>query len=368
MLRRLVIDGKPDYFAVVFDAPGKTFRDDWYPEYKANRASMPDDLARQIEPLHALVRAHGWPLLMVEGVEADDVIGTLAKQATAADIDTIICTSDKDLTQLVCPRVKMVNTMSNDTYDEAGVLAKFDVRPEQVLDLLTLTGDAVDNVPGVAKVGPKTAAKWLSQYGTLDNIIANAHEIGGVVGNNLREALEWLPQGKRLLTVRTDCELPMTIQELVIGAEDVNTVRAMYERFEFKQWLKDIGGKDEVPDAAGEIAKRAAVPSDNTPVAVPIAPAEIVRETVLDEDCARALARQRRSGRRDGVRHRGIEPRSDADAHRRYLAVGRARARRLHPARPSLHRRPAAARPRRARSRALRRGSPIRRKESSATT
>jgi len=284
MLRRLVIDGKPDYFAVVFDAPGKTFRDDWYPEYKANRASMPDDLTRQIEPLHALVRAHGWPLLMVEGVEADDVIGTLAKQATAADIDTIISTSDKDLAQLVCPRVKLINTMSNDTYDEAGVLAKFDVRPEQVLDLLTLTGDAVDNVPGVAKVGPKTAAKWLSQYGTLDNIIANAHEIGGVVGNNLREALEWLPQGKKLLTVRTDCELPMRIQELVIGAEDVNTVRAMYERFEFKQWLKDIGGKDEVPDAAGEIAKRAAVPSDNTPVAVPIAPAEIVRETVLDED------------------------------------------------------------------------------------
>jgi len=210
MLRRLVIDGKPDYFAVVFDAPGKTFRDDWYPQYKANRAAMPDDLTRQIEPLHALVRAHGWPLLMVEGVEADDVIGTLAKQACAAGIDTVISSSDKDLAQLVCAQVKIINTMSNDTYDEAGVLAKFDVRPEQVLDLLTLTGDAVDNVPGVAKVGPKTAAKWLSQYGTLDNIIANAHEIGGVVGNNLREALGWLPQGKKLLTVRTDCELPTT--------------------------------------------------------------------------------------------------------------------------------------------------------------
>jgi DNA polymerase-1 len=292
MLRRLVIDGKPDYFAVVFDAPGKTFRDDWYPQYKANRAAMPDDLTRQIEPLHALVRAHGWPLLMVEGVEADDVIGTLAKQAADAGVDTVISTSDKDLAQLVCARVKLINTMSNDTYDEAGVLAKFDVRPDQVLDLLTLTGDAVDNIPGVAKVGPKTAAKWLSQYGTLDNVIAHAHEIGGVVGNNLREALEWLPQGRKLLTVRTDCDLPVKVHELVIGAADDAAVRAMYERFEFKQWLKDIAGKGEVPDAAGEIAKRAAndaagrrwdALSSSTPIAAPPAPAEIVREMVADE-------------------------------------------------------------------------------------
>jgi hypothetical protein len=140
MLRRLVIDGKPDYFAVVFDAPGKTFRDDWYPQYKANRAAMPDDLTRQIEPLHALVRAHGWPLLMVEGVEPDDVIGTLAKQACAAGIDTVISSSDKDLAQLVCAQVKIINTMSNDTYDEAGVLAKFDVRADQVLDLVDADG------------------------------------------------------------------------------------------------------------------------------------------------------------------------------------------------------------------------------------
>ncbi len=281
MLRRLVIDGKPDYFAVVFDAPGKTFRDDWYPQYKANRAAMPDDLTRQIEPLHALVRAHGWPLLMVEGVEADDVIGTLAKQACAAGIDTVISSSDKDLAQLVCPQVKIINTMSNDTYDEAGVLAKFDVRADQVLDLLTLTGDAVDNIPGVAKVGPKTAAKWLQQYGTLDNVIANAHEIGGVVGNNLRESLEWLPQGRKLLTVRTDCELPMKVEDLVIAAADDAAVHAMFERFEFKQWLKDIAGKGDVPDAAGEIAKRAATDaagrrwdalSDPTPIAAPPPP------------------------------------------------------------------------------------------------
>ncbi len=196
MLRRMVEDGKPDYFAVVFDAPGKTFRDDWYPAYKANRPPMPEDLAAQIAPLHELVRAHGWPLLMVEGVEADDVIGTLAVQARAEGIDTIISSSDKDLTQLVRPGIRMVNTMSNENFDEAGVLAKFAVRPDQVLDLLTLTGDTVDNVPGVAKVGPKTAAKWLAQYGTLDNIVAHAAEIGGVVGANLRDALDWLPQGQ----------------------------------------------------------------------------------------------------------------------------------------------------------------------------
>src|SRR4051812_204741 len=157
MLRRMVEDSKPDYFAVVFDAPGKTFRDDWYPEYKANRTAMPDDLSLQIKPLHDLVRAHGWPLLMIEGVEADDVIGTLAYQARDAGVDTIISTSDKDLAQLVGPGVKLVNTMSNETLDEAGVVAKFGVRADQVLDLLTLTGDSIDNIPGVPKVGPKTA-------------------------------------------------------------------------------------------------------------------------------------------------------------------------------------------------------------------
>ena len=209
MLRRMVEDGKPDYFAVVFDAPGKTFRDDWYPEYKANRPPMPDDLVRQLAPLQELVRANGWPLLVVDGVEADDVIGTLAKAAQRAGIDTLISTSDKDLAQLVEPGVTCVNTMSNETLDPEGVVAKFGVRPDQVLDLLALTGDAVDNVPGVPKVGPKTAAKWLAQYGSLDNIVAHAADIGGVVGENLRAALDWLPKGRRLLTVKTDCELPV---------------------------------------------------------------------------------------------------------------------------------------------------------------
>ncbi|MFO1316261.1 MAG: DNA polymerase I [Burkholderiales bacterium] len=293
MLRRLVEDGKPDYFAVVFDAPGKTFRDAWYPEYKANRPPMPDDLAKQIEPLHALVRAHGWPLLMVEGVEADDVIGTLATRAAAAGIDTVISSSDKDLTQLVRPGITMVNTMSNETYDEAGVRAKFDVRADQVLDMLTLTGDAVDNVPGVAKVGPKTAAKWLAQYDTLDNIVAHANDIGGVVGANLREALPWLPQGKRLLTVKTDCELPVKPTDLAIAPADAAAIKALYERFEFKSWLRDAAGAGGGrPDAADAIAKRAATDdagrrwdaaADPAPAAVPVAPAHKHYEAVLDE-------------------------------------------------------------------------------------
>jgi len=217
MLRRLVIDDKPDYFAVVFDAPGKTFRDALYPDYKATRQAMPDDLVLQIEPLHEAVRANGWPLLMVEGVEADDVIGTLARRAKAAGIDTLISTSDKDLAQLVEPGITLVNTMTNERLDDEGVAAKFGVRPGQVIDLLTLTGDSVDNVPGVPKVGPKTAAKWLVQYGTLDNLIAHAAEIPGVVGENLRNSLDWLPQGKRLLTVKHDCDLPSTPVELLIA-------------------------------------------------------------------------------------------------------------------------------------------------------
>lgn len=292
MLRRLVEDGKPDYFAVVFDAPGKTFRDDWYPQYKANRAPMPDDLGKQIAPLHELVRANGWPLLMVPGVEADDVIGTLAAKALAAGVDTLISSSDKDLTQLVRPGIRMVNTMSNETFDDAGVLAKFGVRADQVLDLLTLTGDAVDNVPGVAKVGPKTAAKWLAEYGTLDNLVAHAADIGGVVGNNLREALPWLPEGRRLLTVRTDCELDVALPDLAITAADQATLRAMYERFEFKAWLKEAGDAT-MPDVAGAIAKKAATDSagrrfdivepSGSAASVPAKPETIHYETVTDE-------------------------------------------------------------------------------------
>jgi DNA polymerase-1 len=254
MLRRMVEDGKPDYFAVVFDAPGKTFRDDWYPEYKANRTAMPDELALQIEPIHALVRAHGWPLLMVEGVEADDVIGTLVREARDAGVDVVVSTSDKDLAQLVGPGVKLVNTMSNETLDEPGVLAKFGVRADQVLDLLTLTGDSVDNIPGVPKVGPKTAAKWLTEYGTLDGVVENAPKIGGVVGENLRATLEWLPQGRRLLTVRTDCKLPHRYTDLVRTTRDDAKLRELFERFEFKSWVKDLEKGDIIGAPAPEQA------------------------------------------------------------------------------------------------------------------
>ncbi|TMG98475.1 MAG: DNA polymerase I, partial [Betaproteobacteria bacterium] len=258
MLRRLVLDGKPDYFAVVFDAPGKTFRDALYADYKSNRKAMPDDLSLQVPALHDLVRAQGWPLLMIDGVEADDVIGTLAVRAQKAGIETVISTSDKDLAQRVVPGVKLVNTMSNETLDEEGVTAKFGVRPEQVLDLLTLTGDSVDNVPGVPKVGPKTAAKWLAQYGNLDNVIAHANEISGVIGENLRRSLEWLPQGRRLLTVKTDCDLSVEPTDLVLTPADVPTLRKLYQRFEFKPWLRDLPADEAPPDAAGEIAEKAA--------------------------------------------------------------------------------------------------------------
>jgi DNA polymerase-1 len=264
MLRRLVEDGKPDYFAVVFDAPGKTFRDDWYPEYKANRPPMPDDLVQQIAPLHELIRVHGWPLLMVEGVEADDVIGTLVRQAEARRIDSVVSTGDKDLAQLISPHVTLVNTMSNEKLDEQTVVAKFGVRADQVLDLLTLTGDAVDNVPGVPKVGPKTAAKWLAEFGTLDNLIAHAGEIGGVVGDNLRATLAWLPQGKKLLTVKTDCALPVAPTDLTVQTADAAKLRELYERFDFRSWLKDVGVR-------ATAAPLAAAPPTPAPAHKPVA-------------------------------------------------------------------------------------------------
>ena len=289
MLRRMVLDGKPEYFAVVFDAPGKTFRDDWYPEYKAHRPPMPDDLVLQIPALHELVRANGWPLLMIDGVEADDVIGTLAAQAKAQGIATLISTGDKDLAQLVVPGITLVNTMSNETLDDAGVMAKFGVRADQVLDLLTLTGDAVDNVPGVPKVGPKTAAKWLAQYGSLDNVVAHADEIPGVVGENLRGAIAWLPQARRLLTVKTDCALPVEPTDLKLVRADAAKVRALYERFEFKSWLRDVPGEE--ADAAGAIAAKAARDDAGRrwdtvspqPAATPQAVIEKHYETVQDE-------------------------------------------------------------------------------------
>ncbi len=252
MLRRLESDHKADYKAVVFDAKGKTFRDDWYPEYKAHRPPMPDDLVSQIEPLHAAIKAAGWPLLMVDGVEADDVIGTLATHATARQIHTLISTGDKDLTQLVNPLVRWYNTMSNELLDEAGVEAKFGVPPGRIVDYLTLVGDTVDGVPGVAKCGPKTALKWLTQYGSLDEIVAHADEIGGVVGQNLRDHLGFLPLGKKLVTVACDLSNLPAPDTLVTTPADTATLRELYTRYQFRSWLADIDG----PEAAADIPAR----------------------------------------------------------------------------------------------------------------
>jgi DNA polymerase I len=253
MLRRLRTDGKlgggARHAAVVFDAPGRTFRDDMYAEYKANRKEMPADLARQIEPIHRMVRAMGWPLLMIDGIEADDVIGTLAVQATRNGMRTIVSTGDKDLAQLVDEHVTLINTMTRDNsppepMDRAAVIAKFGVPPERIVDYLSLIGDTVDNVPGVDKVGPKTAAKWLAEYGSLDGVIAAASRIGGAVGERLRAALDWLPTARQLVTVRTDCDLAAQVESietsLELKPEDDAELREFFERYGMRSFLRDV--------------------------------------------------------------------------------------------------------------------------------
>ena len=258
MLRRLESDYKAEYRACVFDAKGKTFRDDWFPDYKSHRPPMPDDLRAQIEPLHEAVRAEGWPLLMEEGVEADDVIGTLTRQAVEAGWEVVISTGDKDLTQLVRPGVRWVNTMSEEVLDEAGVTAKFGVPPERIVDYLTLVGDTVDNVPGVEKCGPKTAVKWLTEYGTLDNLVANADKVGGKVGENLRKHLDFLPLGRKLVTVVTDLALPVKPADLPAREDDKEALAAIYRRMEFKGWLKEL--EEGVHRPAAPAAAQAAAP------------------------------------------------------------------------------------------------------------
>ncbi|HKT95077.1 MAG TPA: DNA polymerase I [Paraburkholderia sp.] len=249
MLRRMRKDVTAEYSACVFDAKGKTFRDDWYPEYKANRPSMPEPLAAQIEPIHEAVRALGWPLLMIEGVEADDVIGTLACQAEKHGMKVIVSTGDKDLAQLVTDHVTLINTMTNETLDREGVIAKFGVPPERIVDYLSLIGDTVDNVPGVNKCGPKTAVKWLAQYGTLDGIVEHADEIKGAVGGYLRDALDFLPMAKKLVTVETACNLAPHLESieasLVTRPEAREEMRDIYTRHGFKTWLREINEADQ---------------------------------------------------------------------------------------------------------------------------
>ena len=234
-----------DYAACVFDAKGKTFRDDWYPEYKANRSSMPDDLALQIEPIHAVVEMLGWPIIMVPGIEADDAIGTLARAATRAGWKTVISTGDKDMAQLVDDHVTLINTMTNETLDVAGVLAKFGVPPERIIDYLSLIGDTVDNVPGVNKVGPKTAVKWLQEHGSLDGVVAAAPTMKGAVGEHLRAALDWLPMGRKLVTIVTDHDMTPhvdawpALDALAFRPLDHSRLLDFYKQYGFRGWREE---------------------------------------------------------------------------------------------------------------------------------
>jgi len=240
MLRRLVADYRPEIMVVVFDAKGKTFRDDIYKEYKANRPSMPDDMRTQIEPLHQLVTSMGFPLLIVPGVEADDVIGTLAVQATAAGLNTVISTGDKDMAQLVNANVSLINTMNNTTTDEQGVLDKFGVKPAQIIDYLALVGDTSDNIPGVPSCGPKTAAKWLGVHASLKEVIANADSVKGKIGEKLRDSIEFLPMSYELATIKTDVALPDEVTSLKLAEPDVGKLSELYDSLEFNTWKREL--------------------------------------------------------------------------------------------------------------------------------
>ena len=262
MLRKLIMDHKTDYVTVVFDAPGKTFRHEMYDEYKATRPPMPDDLRVQIEPLHNLIRIMGLPLIMETGVEADDVLGALAQKAEKEGFNVVISTGDKDMAQLVTEKITLENTMSNTTMDINGVFEKFGVKPEQIIDYLALMGDASDNIPGVPKVGPKTAAKWLAQYETLDKVIENAEEIKGKVGENLRASLELLPLSKELTTIKCDLSLSYTIDDLKCQSPDKAELKQQLEDLGFSAWLKilnasssSISNEIDEPVAKSEIKK-----------------------------------------------------------------------------------------------------------------
>ncbi|TDR47819.1 DNA polymerase I [Tahibacter aquaticus] len=253
---RTTLKAKPDYVAFVCDASGPTFRDELYPAYKANRPPMPDELRAQIEPMMQIVQALGMPILRESGVEADDVIGTLALQAAAQGIDVIVSTSDKDMAQLVGPHVTLSNTMTNTTLDPAGVFEKFGVHPAQIVDFLALMGDSVDNIPGVEKCGPKTAAKWLAEYQTLDNVMHSADKIGGKIGENLRKALQQLPLSRQLATIKTDVSLPQAVTDLGLRERDDETLRTLYARYGFNAALKDLDSK-----GAGDELRGANVPA-----------------------------------------------------------------------------------------------------------
>ncbi|MGB0937263.1 MAG: DNA polymerase I [Colwellia sp.] len=291
MLRSLKKDYPDGNVVVIFDAKGKTFRSDLYPEYKANRPPMPDDLRTQIAPIHEIITAMGLPLLVIEGVEADDVIGTLAKQATEQGIETVISTGDKDMAQLVNEHVRLINTMTDVELDVAGVIEKFGVHPDQIIDYLALMGDKVDNIPGVVKCGPKTAVKWLTEHKTLDNVIANADKVKGKIGENLRDALEQLPLSYLLATIKCDVELEQSVEDLQPKEADIEALTELYQQFELKRLLADLGKS--MPESSGQngsesgsskspSAKKRVISSSDIEVVAPDVD-DTVYDIILDE-------------------------------------------------------------------------------------
>ena len=257
MLTKLINDERPDLIGVVFDAKGKTFRNDIYPDYKANRPPMPDDLREQIEPLHEIIKARGLPLISIEGVEADDIIGTMSCEATELGYRVLISTGDKDMAQLVNANVSLINTMNNHSMDEAGVVEKFQVGADQIIDYLALMGDSSDNIPGVPKVGPKTAAKWISEYGDLNGVIAHADDIPGKVGENLRESLGFLPMSYELATIKLDCDTGITIDELAPAQSDRAALADYYQEFGFTRWYDELKSESKsAPQSASSSAAK----------------------------------------------------------------------------------------------------------------
>lgn len=293
MIRKLMADNPESPVAVVFDPRGGSFRNELYPEYKANRAKMPDDLRSQIEPIHTIIRLMGLPLLVVDGVEADDVIGTLATEARAKGVEVLISTGDKDMAQLVSPEVTLINTMNDSVMDEAGVEEKFGVRPDQIIDYLALVGDTSDNIPGVPKCGPKTAAKWLRQFETLDGVIEHAEDVKGKVGENLRASLDTLPLSYQLATIKLDVEMEVGVGDLAHGEPDVDTLRDIFTDLEFKQWADELAA-----EAAADVP-----------------PAEY--ETVLDESALAALA-----GRLNGSDRIALAVHTDVDDYMKCRLLG----------------------------------------------
>ena len=292
ILNKMIKEESPDRIAVVFDAPGRTFRDDLFEQYKAHRPPMPDDLRSQVQPLYDAVAALGLALLRVPGVEADDVIGTLAKQGAASGYEVLISTGDKDMAQLVGPNIGLINTMSNSRLDRAGVKAKFDVFPEQIVDYLALVGDSSDNIPGVTGVGPKTAAKWLNQYGTLDELIAHAADIGGKVGENLRSEITMLELSRKLATIDTGLTLDVTADGLAGSAPDLARLRELYTRLEFRTLLKSLGPEaaTETPGAPSASASASAADSIAPDPPVPRDYHKIVSQEALDVWLAKLAA------------------------------------------------------------------------------